>query len=69
MTIELTLAVALVFAAVALVSGAALWVVLVAALVSALDYYRKFQRALGAASQVTDFAEAKARLEGRKKIS
>jgi CDP-diacylglycerol--glycerol-3-phosphate 3-phosphatidyltransferase len=48
---------------------AALWVVLGAALISALDYYRKFQRALGAAAPVTDFAAARARLEERKKIS
>jgi len=53
----------------ALLGKAALWVVLAAALVSAADYYRKFQRALGAASQITDFAAAKARLEERKKIS
>jgi CDP-diacylglycerol--glycerol-3-phosphate 3-phosphatidyltransferase len=53
----------------ALLGKAALWVVLAAALVSALDYYRKFQRALGAAGQVTDFAAARARLEERKKIS
>ena len=53
----------------ALLGKAALWVVLTAALVSAIDYYRKFQRALGAASEVTDFAAAKARLEERKRIS
>lgn len=39
---------------------AALWVVLLTAVVSGLDYYRDFQRAMGIrAAKVTDFAAAK----------
>lgn len=39
---------------------AALWVVLLTAVVSGLDYYRDFQRAMGVrAAKVTDFAAAK----------
>ena len=48
---------------------AALWVVLVAALVSAMDYYRRFNRAMSDLSKVADFDEAKARVEERKRVS
>ncbi|MET0211955.1 MAG: CDP-diacylglycerol--glycerol-3-phosphate 3-phosphatidyltransferase [Vicinamibacterales bacterium] len=51
-----------------LVAGqAALWVVLATALVSALDYYRRFSRAMSNLSRVADFSEAKARAEQRKR--
>jgi CDP-diacylglycerol--glycerol-3-phosphate 3-phosphatidyltransferase len=51
-----------------LVAGqAALWVVLATALVSALDYYRRFSRAMSDLSRVADFSEAKARAEQRKR--
>lgn len=45
----------------------ALWVVLATALVSALDYYRRFNRAMGNLSRVADFSEAKARVDQRKR--
>ena len=51
-----------------LVAGqAALWVVLATALWSAVDYYRRFNRAMGNISQVADFSAAKARAEERKR--
>jgi hypothetical protein len=51
-----------------LVAGqAALWVVLATALWSAVDYYRRFTRAMGNISQVADFSAAKARAEERKR--
>ena len=47
---------------------AALWVVLVTALVSAVDYYRRFQRAMNSRdAKVADFEAAKSARE--KKIS
>ncbi|MDP2391270.1 MAG: CDP-diacylglycerol--glycerol-3-phosphate 3-phosphatidyltransferase [Acidobacteriota bacterium] len=51
---------------------AALWVVLLTAVVSGLDYYRDFQRAMGIrAAKVTDFAAAKSarQKEQEKKVS
>lgn len=45
-----------------LLGQAALWVVLAAAMVSAADYYRRFNRALGENPKVTDFSAARARL-------
>lgn len=51
---------------------AALWVVLVTAVVSGLDYYRDFQRAMGIrAAKVTDFAAAKSarQKDKEKKVS
>ena len=51
-----------------LVAGqAALWVVLATALISAFDYYRRFNRAMSAVTQVADFSAAKARVEERKR--
>lgn len=51
---------------------AALWVVLLTAVVSGLDYYRGFQRAMGLrAATVTDFAAAKSarQMDKEQKIS
>jgi CDP-diacylglycerol--glycerol-3-phosphate 3-phosphatidyltransferase len=49
-----------------LVAGqAALWVVLGTALISAVDYYRRFNRAMG--TKVADFSAAKARADERKR--
>ncbi len=45
---------------------AALWVVLAAALVSAVDYYRRFNRALGPHPKIADIGEARAQ---KKRIS
>jgi CDP-diacylglycerol--glycerol-3-phosphate 3-phosphatidyltransferase len=51
-----------------LVAGqAALWVVLATALVSAVDYYRRFSRAMSNLPLVADFSEAKARVAQRKR--
>jgi phosphatidylglycerophosphate synthase len=51
-----------------LVAGqAALWGVLLTALVSALDYYRRFNRAMSSLTKVADFTAAKARAEERKR--
>lgn len=50
-----------------LAGQAALWVVLGTALVSAFDYYRRYNRALTAVSQVADFSAAKARAAERKR--
>ncbi|MCA1587091.1 MAG: CDP-diacylglycerol--glycerol-3-phosphate 3-phosphatidyltransferase [Acidobacteria bacterium] len=44
-----------------LLGQAALWVVLVTTLVSAADYYRRFNRALSPSAKVADIAEARAR--------
>jgi CDP-diacylglycerol---glycerol-3-phosphate 3-phosphatidyltransferase len=52
-----------------LAGRAALWVVLATSLISAFDYYRRFNRAMGQISKVTDFREAKARVEERKRVS
>jgi CDP-diacylglycerol--glycerol-3-phosphate 3-phosphatidyltransferase len=51
-----------------LVAGqAALWVVLTMALWSAIDYYRRFNRAMSSVSRVADFGAAKARADQRKR--
>jgi CDP-diacylglycerol--glycerol-3-phosphate 3-phosphatidyltransferase len=51
-----------------LVAGqAALWVVMATALVSAVDYYRRFNRAVAKVSKVADFSAAKARVEQRRR--
>jgi CDP-diacylglycerol--glycerol-3-phosphate 3-phosphatidyltransferase len=50
-----------------LAGQAALWVVMATALVSALDYYRRFNRAMAGLSKVADFSAAKARVEQRKR--
>ena len=50
-----------------LAGQAALWVVLATALISAFDYYRRFNRAMSAVTQVADFSAAKARVEERKR--
>jgi len=50
-----------------LAGQAALWVVLVTALASAFDYYRRFNRAMANSSKVADFNAAKARAAERKK--
>jgi hypothetical protein len=51
-----------------LVAGqAALWVVLATAMWSAIDYYRRFTRAMGQVSRVADFNEARLRAEQRKR--
>lgn len=44
-----------------LLGQAALWVVLATALVSAADYYRRFNRALSRPTKVADISEARAR--------
>ena len=46
-----------------LLGQAALWVVLVTAIVSAIDYFRRFSLALSRAGKVTDIKDARARLE------
>jgi CDP-diacylglycerol---glycerol-3-phosphate 3-phosphatidyltransferase len=46
---------------------AALWVVLITALWSAVDYYVRFNRAMGAQTKVADFSEARARAVERKR--
>lgn len=51
-----------------LVAGqAALWVVVATALVSAADYYRRFNRAMANLTKVADFSVAKARAAERKR--
>jgi CDP-diacylglycerol---glycerol-3-phosphate 3-phosphatidyltransferase len=51
-----------------LVAGqAALWVVLLTALWSAVDYYRRFSRAMSHVAGVADFSAAKARAAERKR--
>ena len=50
-----------------LAGQAALWVVMATALVSALDYYRRFNRAMANLTNVADFSAAKARAEERKR--
>ncbi|MGE0041982.1 MAG: CDP-diacylglycerol--glycerol-3-phosphate 3-phosphatidyltransferase [Vicinamibacterales bacterium] len=52
-----------------LLGQAALWVVLATALVSAVDYFRRFSQALARASKVTDIKEARARFEDRTRAS
>ena len=46
---------------------AALWVVMGTALVSAVDYYRRFNRAMANLTNVADFSAARARAEERKR--
>jgi CDP-diacylglycerol---glycerol-3-phosphate 3-phosphatidyltransferase len=50
-----------------LLGQAALWVVLATALLSAFDYYRRFNRAMNSIARVADFSAAKARAEERKR--
>jgi CDP-diacylglycerol--glycerol-3-phosphate 3-phosphatidyltransferase len=50
-----------------LAGQAALWVVVATALVSAVDYYRRFNRAMTKVSKVADFSAAKARAAERKR--
>jgi CDP-diacylglycerol--glycerol-3-phosphate 3-phosphatidyltransferase len=50
-----------------LLGQAALWVVVATALVSAFDYYRRFNRAMANLTNVADFSAAKARAEERKR--
>jgi CDP-diacylglycerol--glycerol-3-phosphate 3-phosphatidyltransferase len=50
-----------------LAGQAALWIVLATALVSAVDYYRRFNRAMTNISRVADFSSAKARAAERKR--
>ncbi|HXG88257.1 MAG TPA: CDP-diacylglycerol--glycerol-3-phosphate 3-phosphatidyltransferase [Vicinamibacterales bacterium] len=51
-----------------LIAGQAmLWVVLGTALISAFDYYRRFNRAMSHATKLADFSQAKARAEERKR--
>jgi Flp pilus assembly protein TadB len=50
-----------------LAGQAMLWVVLVTALVSGFDYYRRFTRAMNALPTLADFSAAKARAEERKR--
>jgi CDP-diacylglycerol--glycerol-3-phosphate 3-phosphatidyltransferase len=52
-----------------LAGQAALWVVLVTSMVSAIDYYRRFNRAMSSAAKIEDFNTAKARVEERKRVS
>src|SRR5688572_8480433 len=49
-----------------LAGQAALWVVLVTALVSAFDYYRRFNRAMAGLTKLADFSEAKARADRKR---
>jgi CDP-diacylglycerol--glycerol-3-phosphate 3-phosphatidyltransferase len=51
-----------------LLGQVALWVVLASALVSAVDYYRRFHVALARNPKVTDLAEARARRRDRQRI-
>jgi CDP-diacylglycerol--glycerol-3-phosphate 3-phosphatidyltransferase len=50
-----------------LAGQAALWVVMATALVSAFDYYRRFNRAMAGITKVADFSAARARVEQRKR--
>jgi hypothetical protein len=51
-----------------LVAGqAALWVVLATSIISALDYYRRFNRGMSEVSKIADFSAAKARANERKR--
>jgi CDP-diacylglycerol--glycerol-3-phosphate 3-phosphatidyltransferase len=50
-----------------LAGQAALWVVLATSIVSAIDYYRRFNRAMSDVSKVADFSEARARADQRKR--
>jgi CDP-diacylglycerol--glycerol-3-phosphate 3-phosphatidyltransferase len=46
---------------------AAMWVVLATSLVSAMDYYRRFNRAMSQVAEIADFESAKARSQERKR--
>jgi CDP-diacylglycerol--glycerol-3-phosphate 3-phosphatidyltransferase len=51
-----------------LVAGqAAMWVVLATSIISAVDYYRRFSRAMNSTLKVADFTAAKERAEERKR--
>jgi CDP-diacylglycerol---glycerol-3-phosphate 3-phosphatidyltransferase len=50
-----------------LIGQAALWVVLVTALWSGVDYFRRFNRAMSGLTHVADFSAAKARADERKR--
>jgi CDP-diacylglycerol--glycerol-3-phosphate 3-phosphatidyltransferase len=50
-----------------LAGQAALWVVMATALVSAADYYRRFNRAMNSLSKLADFSAAKERAAERKR--
>jgi CDP-diacylglycerol--glycerol-3-phosphate 3-phosphatidyltransferase len=50
-----------------LAGQAALWIVMATALVSAFDYYRRFNRAMANVAKVADFSAAKARVEQRRR--
>jgi CDP-diacylglycerol---glycerol-3-phosphate 3-phosphatidyltransferase len=50
-----------------LAGQAALWVVMATALLSAADYYRRFNRAMASLANVADFSAAKARAAERKR--
>ena len=52
-----------------LAGQAALWVVLATSLVSAFDYYRRFNRATSNMQKVADFSAARVRAEERKRVS
>jgi CDP-diacylglycerol--glycerol-3-phosphate 3-phosphatidyltransferase len=52
-----------------LAGQAAMWVVLATALISACDYYWKFNRATIPSDKVADFNAARARAEERKRVS
>jgi CDP-diacylglycerol--glycerol-3-phosphate 3-phosphatidyltransferase len=49
-----------------LAGQAALWVVLVTALASAFDYYRRFNNAMSGLTKLADFSAAKARAERKR---
>jgi CDP-diacylglycerol--glycerol-3-phosphate 3-phosphatidyltransferase len=50
-----------------LLGQAAMWVVLATSLLSAWDYYRRFNQAMSRSPKVADFSEAKARASQRKR--
>jgi CDP-diacylglycerol---glycerol-3-phosphate 3-phosphatidyltransferase len=50
-----------------LAGQAALWVVLATSIISAIDYYRGFNRAMSEVSKIADFNAAKARARERKR--
>jgi CDP-diacylglycerol--glycerol-3-phosphate 3-phosphatidyltransferase len=50
-----------------LAGQAALWVVMATALVSAADYYRRFNNAMTSLTKLADFSAAKARADERKR--
>lgn len=50
-----------------LAGQAALWVVLATSIISAVDYYRRFNRAVSEVSKIADFNAAKVRAKERKR--